>query len=136
MAHRASKVESTIPLMALDYCYVRDAVDQDVTTVLVARVFPWRMTFAIVVDMKGRDESAIKRLAHFIKACGLTQFSVRCDQERSILALVDEAILLSGREATKDSVTVAPQKTRVWESHSLTENPKEVCSWSKTRLER
>ena len=93
--------------MALDYCYVRDAVDQDVTTCLVARVFPWRMTFAMVVDMKGCDEAAIERLAHFIKACGLTQLNYRCGQERSLLALVDEAILLSSREGSKDSTVVA-----------------------------
>ena len=40
VAHKSSKVESTIPLVALDYCYVRDAIDQDVTTCLVARAFP------------------------------------------------------------------------------------------------
>ena len=120
VAHRTSKTESTLPLLVMDYCYVRDAVDQDLTTVLVARVFPYRMTFAMSVDVKGRDESAIQRLAQFIKTCGLTQFSYRCDQEPSLLALVDEAILLSGRngQAEGKNIVATPELSSVGESQS------------------
>ena len=122
VVHVSSKSESTIPLLVTDYCYVRDSVDQDLLTVLVARVFPWKMTFAIAVDVKGRDEAAIKRLAGFIKACGLVQFTYRSDQEPSLLALVEEAILLSGRDAkaaSKEEVIVAaPELSSVGESQS------------------
>ena len=46
----------TIPLLVADYCYIRDTKDQDLTTVLVCRVYPWKVSFATVVDMKGREE--------------------------------------------------------------------------------
>ena len=91
-SHATSKTESTLPFLVTDYCYLRDSVDQDLLTVLVARVYPWKMAFAMAVNVKGRDEDAIKRLAHFIKTCGLSQFTYRSDQEKSLLALVEEAI--------------------------------------------
>ena len=99
MKHTTSKSDSTVPLLVTDYCYLRDSVDQDLLTVLVARVYPWKMTFAMAVDAKGRDEDAIKRLASFIRTCGLAQFNYRSDQEPALLALAEEAIALSGREA-------------------------------------
>ena len=108
IAHVPSKQASTIPQLATDYCFIRDSVDQDTATCLVARVYPWKMTFAIVVDLKGRDESAIKRLSNFIKSCGLTHFSYRSDQEKSLLALVEEAIMLAGEtelaEKTREAI--------------------------------
>ena len=98
LPHRTSKSKSTIPLLTADYCYVRESADQDLLTCLVARVHPWKMTFSFVVDMKGRDEAAITRLASFVKSCGLTQFAYRCDQEPALIALMEEAILKSGRD--------------------------------------
>ena len=122
VAHTASKTESTLPLLVTDYCYLRDSVDQDSLTVLVARIYPWKMTFAVAVDVKGRDEAAIKRLASFIRTCGLQRFNYRSDQEASLLALVEEAIALSGREAhalKPDEVTnAAPELSSVGESQS------------------
>ena len=122
VGHTTSKTESTIPLLVTDYCYLRDSVDQDLLTVLIARVYPWKMTFGVAVDVKGRDEAAIKRLASFIKACGLHQFNYRSDQEKSLLALVEEAIALSGREARaandEEVVNAAPELSSVGESQS------------------
>ena len=122
IVHVSSKQESTIPQLATDYCYVRDSVDQDTVTCLVARVFPWKMTFAVTVDVKGRDEAAIKRLSSFIKSCGLTHFSYRSDQEASLLALVEEAILMAGKaelaEKTGEAVVGAPELSSVGESQS------------------
>ena len=118
--HSTSKTESTLPLLVTDYCYLRDSVDQDPLTVLVARVYPWEMTFSMAVNVKGRDEDAIKRLASFIRTCGLSQFTYRNDQEASLLALVEEAIALSGREARAASsdeiVNAAPELSSVGES--------------------
>ena len=92
----------TIPLLVADYCYIRESKDQDVTTVLVCRFYPWRVSFATVVDMKGRDELAIRRVSAFIRNCGVTHFAYRCDQEKSLLALIDEAILNAGRTAINE----------------------------------
>ena len=122
ITHVSSKQESTIPQLATDYCYLRDSVDKDVVTCLVTRVFPWKMTFAVVVDVKGRDEAAIKRLSSFIKSCGLTHFSYRSDQEPSLLALVEEAIMTAGKaelaEKTGEAIVGAPELSSVGESQS------------------
>ena len=111
-----------IPLLVADYCYIRDSIDQDLTTVLVCRIYPWRISFATVVDMKGRDEIAIKRVSAFIKNVGMTHFAYRCDQEKSLLALLDEAILTAGRtavnEGSLEGITGTPELSSVGESQS------------------
>ena len=118
----SSRSEKNIPLLVADYCFIRDSADQDLATVLVVRVYPHRMTLATCVDAKGRDEKAINRVASFIKSCGLTQFAYRCDQESAIGALLDEAILLSGRTAVGSDdpnvVIAPPEKSSVGESQS------------------
>ena len=72
------------------------------------------------VDVKGRDDNAIKRLSKFIRDCGLTHFTYRCDQASPLLALVDEAIALSGRSGIHDKdngpVIAAPEISSVGES--------------------
>ena len=76
----------------------------------------------MVVDMKGRDEMAIKRLGEFIKSIGMTHFAYRCDQEKSLLALIDEAVLSVGRTAVNEGghngVVATPELSSVGESQS------------------
>ena len=83
--HRSRALEERkIPLVVADYCHLRDSKDQDLATCLVVGVYPYRMTMATVVDMKGRDENAIKRVSKFFKMCGLTNFAMKSDQETSL----------------------------------------------------
>ena len=111
IAHRSKSKPRTTPLLVADYGYIRDKLDQDLLTVLVVRVYPFKMTFAMVCDVKGYDEEAVRRLSDFIKQCGLHQFSYRSDQEASLAivleeaikkssltTLVEEAVKLSGRQ--------------------------------------
>ena len=110
---REESYRRMIPLLVFDYCFVRNAQDQDLLTLLVGRVYPTRKIFACPVDMKGRDPVAISMLADFIKANGLTKFVYKCDQERALDALsqstiektlmtqlVEEAAQRSGRAAS------------------------------------
>ena len=81
-----------VPLLVLDYCFIRNAQDQDLVTLLVGKLYPCRRTFACVVDMKGVDGYAIARLAEFIKGSGLTKFVYKTDQENAIKALSEQSV--------------------------------------------
>ena len=60
-----------MPLLCLDYCFIRDSTDEDLLTVCVARADPYRAIAAIPCDVKGDNSDATGRLAAFIRACGL-----------------------------------------------------------------
>ena len=81
-----------IPLLAADYCYVRDGRGQDLLTIFVGRLYPSRAMFAVPCDVKGEDEYAIGRLAEFIKACGISRMVLMSDQEKSIGSMIEAAM--------------------------------------------
>ena len=100
--------ERTVPLMVGDYCFPKHNDDSDPMTVLVIRVYPYKLFFACSVSTKGRDPHVINRLARFIKECGLLHFTFRSDREPAIVSMMEEAVALSGRRGTKDHVEEAP----------------------------
>ena len=67
--HRSSHTERTIPLLVGDYGFARNSQDQSLVTILVMRLYPYRLFFSCKVDVKGPDPVAAERLAHFIKKC-------------------------------------------------------------------
>ena len=102
--HRTvSKSERTLPLMVGDYAFPKHSDDVEPLTVLVVRVYPYKLFMACVVPSKGRDPLVVDRLVRFIKECGLTQFTFRSDREPAIMAMMDEACSLSGRNGKKDT---------------------------------
>ena len=124
-----------IPLLVLDYCFVRNTQDEDILTLLVGRLYASRSVFACPVNMKGRDPVAIAKLSDFIKANGLIRFVYKCDQERALEALsqsvmgdvampelVEEAARRVGRSASPvDTVDVriaVPGNSAVGKSQS------------------
>ena len=112
-------MERRIPLVVADYCYLRDRKDQDVATCLVVGVYPYKMVMATIVDMKGRDDNAIRRVARFFTECGLTHFALRSDQESSIKAILVEAVAMSSKTSEDEEPSVAPQElSSVGESQS------------------
>ena len=124
----------SLPLLVLDYCFIRSEQDQDLVTLLVGKLYPFRKTFACVVDMKGRgtDGYAISRMTEFIRQSGLTKFVFKTDQESSIKALMeetiqkdadiktmmDEAIRRSGRQGDHIPLTAVPENSAVGASAS------------------
>ena len=132
---REESFRRMIPLLVLDYCFVRNNLDEDLLTLLVGRLYPTRTIFACSLDMKGRDPVAIAKLGDFIKANGLTKIVCKCDQERALNALnqsvvqdmlipnlVEEAAQKVGRccaSAEDDDVRIAvPENSAVGESQS------------------
>ena len=53
--------------------------------------------FACVVDAKGTDEYAVRRMVDFIKESGLTNFVDKNDKANPIIVLREEAARISGR---------------------------------------
>ena len=98
MPHLQSKQDSRdIPLLVGDYGFIRDSDDQDCTTTLVLKLYPFKLFFSCVVAAKGPDTMVVTRLAQFIKDAGLTHFAYRSDREPAIMAMIEEACARSGR---------------------------------------
>ena len=95
--------ERAVPLMVGDYCFPKHSDDAEPLTVLVIRIYPYKLFMCCVVSSKGRDPLVVDRLVRFIKECGLTQFTYRSDREPAIMAMMDEACSLSGRNGHKDA---------------------------------
>ena len=77
-----------IPLFVADYCYLRDARDDDLLTCLVGRLYPSRALVSIPCDTKGVDAYAVDRLSNFLKDSGVTRMVHMCDQEKPLDALI------------------------------------------------
>ena len=97
--HRAKSPSSqrTIPLLVADYCHVRDNQDEELATILVARLYPSKALLAVYCDQKGVDDYVITRLASFIRDTGYTKVVYKSDQESSIRAMFEQAFRRSGR---------------------------------------
>ena len=81
-----------VPLLVADYCFVRDARDEDVLTCFVGRLYPSRALISIPCDMKGVDDYAIGRLVEFVKECGINRLVYMCDQEKAIGAMIQASM--------------------------------------------
>ena len=56
-AHKSGSTDRDLPLLVLDYCYVRESTSPDPLTVLVGRMYPARALFATVCDFKGQHDA-------------------------------------------------------------------------------
>ena len=57
----------SLPLLVLDYAFLRNKSDDDFATVLVGKWYPSRQTLACVLDGQGLDKIAVNRIAAFIR---------------------------------------------------------------------
>ena len=106
--HRSVKSsERTVPLLVGDYCFPKHSEDSEPITVLVVRVYPYKLWFVCVVPAKGRDPKVVQRLARFIRECGLVHFTFRSDREPAIVAMLEDACAMTGRNGVRDSATDA-----------------------------
>ena len=67
-------------------------------TFLVVAIKPFGIYFASVVNQKGVVAEVCKQVASWIQEAGLIHFLYRSDREESLLAMLREAIRLSGRD--------------------------------------
>ena len=127
--HRRSQSNRNIQFRCADYGFITDAATQDVIHILVPYVHPLRIYVATAVDTKGQDLNAIKRVARWIRECGLTHVVFRPDREQAIRKFLFEAVKLAGvhaEEASPDDVdsesdtdcAAAPDESHVGESQS------------------
>ena len=100
-------------MLAADYCFMKDNEDQNIATVLVARLYPAKVTLATVCPSKGVDDHVVNRVKSFIKDSGYTKLIYRSDQEPSLRAMLDESF----RQASQLQQAV-PEASAVGESQS------------------
>ena len=84
-----------------DYAFPKNYVDDEALTLLVVRVYPYKMLMCCWVPGKGRDPKVVARLSRFIRDIGLTHFAYRSDREPAITAMIEEACAASGRKGVK-----------------------------------
>ena len=104
-----------------DYCYIRDIKDEALATVLVAKLDPSQALFACICEDKKTSETAIAKLAQFIKNSGHRRIVYRSDQEPSIRFAFEEAFKASCREGSLYNERLAqmvPEISSVGESQS------------------
>ena len=97
---RSHEHERVIPFLVGDYCFVKNSTDDKLLTVIVLKLYPYKLHFACVAPSKGADPYVVARLALFIKQMGLIHFSYRSDREPAVKVLIEEACKLAGRKAT------------------------------------
>ena len=74
--HRKShESERQIPLVVGDYAFPRTKDDEVGPRMLVLRVYPYKVVFACLVENKGPDPIAVKRIVKFLGDTGLTHFA-------------------------------------------------------------
>ena len=98
---KGHEAERTIPLLVGDYGFVKDAADDENITVLILKLYPYKLIFACVVPSKGSDPLVIARLCRFIQECGLLHFAYRSDREPAIVSLIQDACAMAGRNGVK-----------------------------------
>ena len=94
---KSHESERTIPLLVGDYGFVKDGSDDGNITILVLKLFPYKLIFASVVPSKGSDPLVVARLCRFIMECGLLHFAYRSDREPSIVSLIQDACAMAER---------------------------------------
>ena len=129
---KANESERTIPLLVGDYGFVKDGADEGNATVLVLKLYPYKLVFSCLVSGKGSDPLVVARLCRFIMECGLVHFAYRSDREPAIVSLIQDACAMAGRsgvniraveeeapEATVEKAHVAvPEHSHPGESQS------------------
>ena len=75
----------------INYGFIKDGADEDNATILVLKLYPYKLVFACLVNGKGSDPLAVARLCRFIMECGLVHFAYRSDREPAIVSLIQDA---------------------------------------------
>lgn len=125
--HRALKPSvRAVPLMVGDYAFPKHSDESEPLTLLVTRIYQFKLFFCCAIPCKGHNPLVVRRLERFIRECGLTHFTYRSDREPAIQAMMEEAAALCGRNGTKDmskSDGEAIDHAQLVDGGVLSENP-------------
>ena len=114
-----------IPLMVMDYCFVKSGDDPKFLTVLVGKLYPYKAVFAVACPQKGPDQYVTRRLAGFLRQCGINKLNYMrnfdrmtwmTDQEPAIRAMFTEAMEVV--KASGEYLGAVPEASAVGESQS------------------
>ena len=123
--HSRSRLsQRSIPLLVADYCHMRDLQDEELAKALVAKLYPAKAMLAVVVDQKGLSDAVIKRVAKFIGDSCYLRLAYKSDQEHSIRAMLEAAVIQAGREGVEQAT---PEASAVGESQSNGAAESAVC---------
>ena len=110
-----------MPLLVADYCQVCGRKDEELATIMVARLYPSKALLAVYEDQKRVDDHVITRLAAFIRDTGYTKAVYKSDQASSMRAMLEQAFRRSGRHVECDNPQLKqfiPEASAVGESQS------------------
>lgn len=108
----------SVPLFCSDYCYPRDAEDEEPLTTMVGRLFPAGAFFASGCDTKGADDDVVRRLSQFFKESGVAKMVYKSDQESPLKTAIEETLRRTGKSGTFESYEAVPEYSAVGESAS------------------
>ena len=94
---KSNESERTIPLLVGDFAFAKDGEDEGNATILVLKLYPYKLIFSCLVSGKGYDPLVVARLCRFIMESGLVHFAYRSDKEPAIVSLIQEACAMAGR---------------------------------------
>ena len=114
-ARSSSEDRKSSPLLVADYCFMKDNQDEDITTVLVVRLYPAKAILATVCPSKGVDEHVISRVTSFVRDSGYLKLIYRSDQEPALRALLEQAFKKASEAQLEQAV---PECSAVGESQS------------------
>ena len=77
---------------------------------------PSRTLFAVPCYQKGADDFVVRRLAAFLRASGVSNFSYMSDQEGALRTMIDAAVALT--QGRGEWVGAVPEASAVGESQS------------------
>ena len=72
---RSHENERVIPLLVADYCFLKTTGDVVLQTVLVLRLYPYRLFYAVAVPSKGENMDVTSCVAKFINTTGSSSSS-------------------------------------------------------------
>ena len=91
----------TIPLLVADYCFVKTTGDVKLQTILVLRLYPYRLFYAIAVPAEGSPPGLASFIAKFIRTTGVLCLAYRADRESALGTILDDAIMASARQGVR-----------------------------------
>ena len=106
----------SVPLLVMDYCFIRCLTDTENLTVLVAKLYPYSVIFACPCDEKGPDSYVTARFASWVRQCGITQCTYMCDQESALRTMMTATV--DQLKVTAEWVGAIPENSAVGESQS------------------
>ncbi len=133
--HTGREMESLIPIIGMDYFFLnekgmllsaresgeRSQREQDIAEgrlvkCLVVRDRATKATFAFVVPQKGVDDErwTVRRVVEIIAWLGHSRITLKIDNERSLLALVREAL----KDLKTQDVSGSPEQSADYDSQS------------------